>query len=122
MVNNVRVFAESVFSAIDGQNSAEFVAFLDPDAVFIFGNAPSVHGSAAIREAADRFFDAIAELHHELDQIWQVNDVIICRLSVTYTTHDGRVLQLPAATIWQLAGDKITDYRIYIDNSPLFAG
>lgn len=122
MIKNVRDFAKSVFSTIDGQNSAGFLAFLDPEAVFIFGNAPPVHGSAAIGEAADRFFDAITELHHEVEQVWHINDFIICRLSVTYTAHDGRLLQLPAATIWQLAGDKITDYRIYIDNSPLFAG
>ncbi|HYW77686.1 MAG TPA: nuclear transport factor 2 family protein [Gammaproteobacteria bacterium] len=122
MLKNARDFAESVFSAIDAQNSAEFVALLDPDAVFIFSNAPPVHGSSAIREAADRFFDAITALRHELDKVWHINDFIICRLSVTYTARDGRVLQLPAATIWQVTGDKITDYRVYIDNSPLFAG
>ena len=122
MLKNARDFAESVFSAIDAQNSAEFVALLDPDAVFIFGNAPPVHGSAAIRKAADRFFDAITALRHELDKVWHINDFIICRLSVTYTARDGRLLQLPAATIWQVTGDKITDYRVYIDNSPLFAG
>jgi hypothetical protein len=30
-------------------------------------------------------------------------------------------MSFPGVTIWRVEGKKISDYRIYIDNTPLFA-
>jgi limonene-1,2-epoxide hydrolase len=40
---------------------------------------------------------------------------------VTYTRHDGSLISVPFANVFELRGDKITAYRIYIDNSSLFS-
>jgi limonene-1,2-epoxide hydrolase len=40
---------------------------------------------------------------------------------VTYTRHNGSSLSVPFANVFELKGDKIASYRIYIDNSALFA-
>jgi len=41
---------------------------------------------------------------------------------VTYTRHDGSVLTVPFANVFEMRGDKIAAYRIYVDNSLLFGG
>ena len=35
--------------------------------------------------------------------------------------HDGREVTLPFVNVLALAGDRIADYRVYIDGAPLFA-
>jgi limonene-1,2-epoxide hydrolase len=40
---------------------------------------------------------------------------------VIYTRHDGSVVTFPFANVFELRGEKIAAYRIYIDNSSLFA-
>jgi len=58
--------------------------------------------------------------HHVLD-VWAIDDVIVSRLDVTYTRHDGSTLTVPGVTIWGMRDRQIDDYRIYVDVAPLFA-
>jgi hypothetical protein len=43
-----------------------------------------------------------------------------CEGEVTYTCHDGTVLSVPFANVFELRGDKFAAYRSYIDISWLF--
>jgi hypothetical protein len=40
---------------------------------------------------------------------------------VTYTRHDGSILTVPFADVFLMAGDKVRDYRVYMDASALYA-
>jgi ketosteroid isomerase-like protein len=111
---------EKVFAVIDGGDAAGFVGLLTPDAQFRFGNATPVVGRDAIRAAVAAFFAAIAGSRHRLLDIWNGESTAVCEGEVTYTRHDGSTLRLPFANVFDLRGDKIAAYRIYIDNSPLF--
>jgi ketosteroid isomerase-like protein len=115
-----RLWWESVFAVIDAGDAAGFVAFLTPDAEFRFGNAPVVVGHEAIHAAAAGFFSAIASSRHRLLCTWNGATTAVCEGEVTYTRHDGSVLSVPFANVFELRGDKIAAYRIYIDNSSLF--
>ena len=46
---------------------------------------------------------------------------VACEGEVTYTRHDGSQITLPFCNIFEIDGDKIEVYRIYIDMAPLFA-
>jgi ketosteroid isomerase-like protein len=116
-----RAWWESVFAVIDAGDAAGFVAFLTPDAQFHFGNAPVVVGHEAIHAAAAGFFSAIASSRHELLRTWNGAATAVCEGEVTYTRHDSSVIRVPFANVFELRGDKIAAYRIYIDNSSLFA-
>jgi hypothetical protein len=48
-------------------------------------------------------------------------DAAICIGVVTYTRHDGSTLQVPFANVMKLRPGGIHDYRIFTDNSALFA-
>jgi ketosteroid isomerase-like protein len=115
-----RAWWERVFAVIDAGDAAGFVEFLTPDARFRFGNAPTIIGSDAIRTAAAAFFAAIKSSRHRLLATWHTAAIAACEGEVTYTRLDGSTVSVPFANVFELRGEKIAAYRIYIDNSPLF--
>jgi ketosteroid isomerase-like protein len=115
-----RAWWERVFAVIDAGDAAGFVDLLTPDAQFRFGNAPVVVGHEAIHAAAAGFFAAIASSRHRLFRTWNGAATAVCEGEVTYTRHDGSVIRVPFANVFEMQGEKIAAYRIYIDNSSLF--
>ena len=111
---------ERIFAVIDAGDAAGFAEFLTADAQFCFGNAPAVVGRESIRAAAAGFFAAIAHSRHRLLRTWNDSATAACEGEVSYTRHDGSVISVPFANVFDLRGDKIAVYRIYIDNSSLF--
>ncbi len=112
---------QNVFAVIDARDTAGFVALLTPDGQFRFGNAPAVVGAAAIGEAVGGFFAAIASCRHRLIRTWYSPAGVACEGEVTYIRHDGAAVTVPFANVFELRGPLIAVYRIFIDNSPLFA-
>lgn len=110
----------ALFAAIDRQDAAAFAGFLTEDARFAFGNLPPVAGRDAVREFVAGFFGSIRTLSHAVPDAWRVDDAVICRGQVSYTRHDGSMLTVPFANVLLMAGDKVRDYRIYMDASALF--
>ena len=116
-----RAWWERVLAVVDAGDAAGFVDLLTPDAEFRFGNSPAIIGADAIRSAVAGFFAAIASSRHELLDVWNDAATVVCEGVVTYTRHNGSFLSVPFANVFELKGDKIASYRIYIDNSALFA-
>lgn len=112
---------DPLFAAVDAKNTDAFLQFLTEDAAFRFGSAPSIHGHAAIRAGVDGFFATIAASEHTLNNILADGDTLVCEGTVRYLRHDDSELTLPFTNVFELAGDKIRNYKIYIDTSPLFA-
>lgn len=116
-----RARADAIFTVVDRQDAAAFAAAFDVDGVFVFGNTEPAVGRVAIKAAVSGFFGMVRDLCHEIQDVWQADDAVISRLTVTYTRHDGTKVSLPAATIWHENGGLITEYRIFADLAPLFA-
>jgi ketosteroid isomerase-like protein len=112
---------DELLLAVDSGDAGRFVSFLTPDASFRFANADCVVGSEAIEVMVAEFFAAIASSRHELIQCWGVAPSVACEGTVTYTRRDGSLLRVPFVNAFDLHGRKIASYRIYIDNSALFA-
>jgi ketosteroid isomerase-like protein len=117
----LRDWIAALFAAIDRQDAEAFAGFLTEDARFVFGNLPPVAGRAAIRDFVAGFFASIRAVSHDVPDNWQAGDAVICRGQVTYTRHDGSILTVPFADVFLMAGDKVRDYRIYMDASALYA-
>jgi limonene-1,2-epoxide hydrolase len=108
-----------MFAAIDRKDSTAFVGYLTDDAVFRFGSAPAVHGRDAIQAAVDAFFDSIAASAHSIRQTLTSGNTRVCEGEVTYTRLDGGSVTLPFADVFEYNGDRIAEYKIYIDIAPL---
>ena len=116
-----RAWWERVFALVDAGDAPAFADLLTPDARFRFGNAPVMVGREAIRAAVAGFFSAIVSSRHQLLGTWNGPATAVCEGEVTYTRRDGSAVSVPFANVFELRGDKIAAYRIYIDNSSLFA-
>ena len=110
-----------LFSAIDAKDAEAFVGFLTEDASFRFGSAPAAVGRVAIRQALDAFFGSIEGLSHSIKRVWADADTIACEGEVTYTRLDGRDVVVPFADVFDMRGERISAYKIYIDVAPLYA-
>lgn len=117
-----RAWWEALFAVLDAGDAAGFARWLTPDAQFRFGNAaPTITGAEVIRAAAESFFAAIGSSRHRLLHHWNAASTIACEGEVTYVRHDGSTLTVPFVDVLELRADRIASYRIYIDNSQLFA-
>ena len=110
-----------MFAAIDAKDTTAFLGYLTEDAVFRFGSAPPVKGHAAIAAAVGGFFGSIAGCTHVVEQTIAQDDTLVCEGHVTYRRHDGSEMTLPFTDVLEYAGDRIRNYKIYIDIAPLFA-
>lgn len=110
-----------VFAAIDSKDAATFVSFLTTDAVFRFGSAPAVQGRDAIEAAVGGFFNSIAACTHTITNTLSQDNTLVCEGLVAYRRHDGSEITLPFADVFEFEGELITDYKIYMDISPLYA-
>lgn len=97
-----------------------FLAFLDADVFFRFGNMPGIQGRDNVRTAIQGFYDSIAGLYHEIDEIFGEGGILACNGTVTYTRLDTSKLSVPFATVFKLKGDRIREYNIYVDISGLY--
>ena len=112
---------QELFAAIDAKNTARFLEFLEDDAQFRFGNLPPCQGKQAIGAAVTAFFGSIRSCRHDVAASWAIGDGIVCHGQVAYTRHDGRQVGVPFANILIRRGQRIGDYLIFADVSPLYA-
>jgi ketosteroid isomerase-like protein len=110
-----------VFADVDRMDAKGFASHLAEDCVLRFGNADEVVGRGAIEEAIAGFFTTINGISHEIVDHWDVDDTTIIQLEATYTRKDDRQVTIPAVAVWRRGGELIDDYRIYVDQAPVYA-
>lgn len=127
--NTVLEWARDLYATcVDNKDAAGFAAAFLPDGWIQFGNAPGITGRAAIETAIAQFFSSFAALRHVSKGTWLDGDTLVLEAEVTYTRHDGRLVTVPASTIFRLAGGsaehdapQARECRIYVDLTPLYA-
>jgi ketosteroid isomerase-like protein len=111
-----------VFQAVDAKDASRFASYLTPDAIFRYANASLVTGPDAIRKAVAQFFEAVQSLRHDLLAVWTQDDMVFCKGEVRYVRHDGsKAGPFPFFNLFRMRGEKIAEYLIYVDITPLFA-
>jgi len=110
-----------MFAAIDSKDAEAFVGFLTEDAVFRFGSAPAVCGRDAIRAAVGGFFGTIAGCSHAIHNTLGKGSTVFCEGEVTYRRHNDTEVTLPFTDVFEYDDDLISQYKIYIDISPLYS-
>ena len=115
-----------LFSALDALDTAAVMKMFTDNPTLRFGNAEPAVGWDEVEATVSGFLSMIAGLRHDITGVWtgtwpggEVNSI---ESHVTYIRKDGsRVGPLPATTTLRFEGDRIKDYQIFIDASPLFA-
>jgi hypothetical protein len=112
-----------LFADIDSMKPEAFSAYLAPDVVMRFGNAPPLHGRDACHGTWAGFCELVDGVHHEVVNQWDVeDDTTVAETEVTYTRKDGRAVTVPVVTVYRVGSDDlITSYRVFLDLAPVFA-
>jgi uncharacterized protein (TIGR02246 family) len=110
-----------LFAAIDAKDAERFASHIAEDGVFLFGNAPPVAGRAAIRDVVAGFFGSIRALTHRVDDVSVDAERVWSRGLVTYVRHDGSQLAVPFCNCFDMQGERVRRYQIFVDASALYA-
>ena len=111
-----------LLKAVDMSDLDTIDALTAPDVHFRFGNADPTDTRSELLAAAQSFRAAIAGIHHEFVDIWEVgNGTVVAILDVQYRRLDGRELNLPCCNLFRVSDGLICDYRIYMDVHPVIA-
>jgi ketosteroid isomerase-like protein len=110
-----------ILAAADSRDPALFVGYLSPDVSFRFGNVPAVVGHAAVAQALLALFEVVKTMRHDLVGIHACGDVWAVETVANYVDRFGRSFAFPACNLMTVREGKVCDYRIFVDNSAMFA-
>jgi ketosteroid isomerase-like protein len=109
-----------LFEAVDRKDTVSLAQLFADDIAFRFGNADVVAGRPAVVQACEAFLAGIAGIRHEIEQLWQVDDDrVVAVMTVHYEKLDGGRLSLPCANTFRVRDGEVSDYRIYMDVTPV---
>jgi hypothetical protein len=120
-MNNLQNWLKEISDKIDAKDAKGFSEFITENGQFRFGNAEAVAGRKAIEDYVAYFFTMIGSSKHSIVNAWQNDDYITWQGIVHYTRLDGKEVDVNFVNIFKMEEDLISEYLIYIDNTPLFA-
>jgi ketosteroid isomerase-like protein len=104
----------------DGDSNLEaFFGHFAEDCRFAWGNEEPVQGLEAIQALVGRMLAGVYGLRHDVLEQLVGEDSVALRMEVTYTLPDGGELHTPAVTYMRFRDDRICEYLIYQDPTPL---
>lgn len=106
---------------IDEKNATEFAAYFTDEGIFRIGNQPSVKGKNSINQYCTDFLKLLRSCCHETVAVDECRNCVTWQGKVTYVRLDGRCVYLPFCNVLRFEDERICEYMVYIDNSPLFA-
>jgi ketosteroid isomerase-like protein len=110
-----------VFAALDNKDLTELATHVSEDIRMTMSNADPIEGKPSFVQRAEAFVGSLASIRHEITSLWTVDDVVIAELWVHYGRLDGQQLTLPCCNVFRVRDGLVTDYRVYMDSTPVFA-
>ncbi|GAF42962.1 nuclear transport factor 2 family protein [Rhodococcus wratislaviensis] len=101
---------------------AAFFDYFSDDCVFRMGNNAPVIGKSAIQTWVAQYLNSVVSMRHEIIEEWSEGNVTALRVEVTYTMQNGESFTLPAVTRTRVEHNKVTEYLIFMDPSPVASG
>ena len=114
----------ALFAATDSGDLDAVTSYLHDDVIIVLSNREPIHGAAAYAELYGQVAGMLAGLRHEIHEIWSASEdtsVWIVRTTVHYTRVDGDTVSLPCCNVLRFADGRISDYRVFMDMTPVFA-
>lgn len=109
----------SLYTAVDDMNAQGVVDHVTDDVQFQLGNFEVMIGRKAVKDSNAAFFATIKAMRHTIKGVWSSGDTVICDGTVHYTRLDQSEHEVPFAAHLGLRGEKIADYKVFVDISEL---
>ena len=114
----------ALFEATDRGDLDRVTTYLHDDVVIALSNREPIHGAAAYTELYGQVAGMLTSLRHEIHDIWNATedpDVWTVRMTVHYGRPDGATVSLPCCNILRFRAGRISDYRVFMEMTPVFA-
>lgn len=112
---------KSAYAAVERNDVDTYVTYFTADAVYKVGNFDPVTGHEGIRALAAPLVDMFTSVTHDVKKFWQLDDVVICEMDITYSRKDGKVAVIPCVDVIRFSGDKVKELLAYLDPTPAFS-
>jgi len=109
----------ALYASIDRFDTEAFGAFFAEDANYVFSNYPPIRGRDGIVASAGAFWKTLETIRHDLVELIPFDGGFVSQLEITFGLAAGRSVTLPVAVITRTADGRITDHRIYVNETPL---
>lgn len=121
---NKEKWATEFFRAVDSSQPDKIAQFVTDDVRLQMANREVGRGvdefKSAFEGAANRFVSIVHKIEGVWSGVWEQGEVVSVEALVQYELPNKKVIELPCTTTLRLRGDKIADYRIFIEPSPAF--
>jgi len=111
-----------MFDALDRGDIEQMVRYMTDDVVTAFGNFPELNGKAAFDMMFRDVAKSVSGVRHDIHDLWQVEqdaDVLVARMTVAYTRHDGSTINLPCCNVFRMRANLVSHYSVYMDITPV---
>jgi ketosteroid isomerase-like protein len=112
---------KAAYAAVESNDVETYVTYFTEDALYKVGNFDPVIGHDGIRTLAAPLVDMFTSVTHDIKNFWQVDDVVICEMDITYSRKDGKVAVIPCVDVIRFSGDKVKELLAYLDPTPAFS-
>lgn len=112
---------EEFYAALEAKDITVVDRLCTADTTLRFANHGAVEGREAVRATMLHFWGTIGSMRHAFTKVVEDGESAVLEAIVTYTTHDGRSVDVPCATAIDRRGGLVAAQRIYIDLAPLHA-
>ena len=108
------------FAVMEAKDYDRLADFFADDVSLTFANAATVTGEAVVLAQLAVIGGKVDSLAHPLVNVWQEEGgVVVFEVDSVWRFPDGFEATIRACSILTIDGQKFTDQRIYVDNSPL---
>lgn len=115
----IPAWIQSFYQTVDRMDAQGFAERFAEDATFKFANNEPVRGRPAIAGLADSIFKSIKGIAHRAVNVWEHPTATLFEGIVTYTRHDDSQVSIPFMAVYEMRGELVQNYRVYIDATPL---
>src|SRR5260370_6851257 len=94
---------------------------MEEDGVAAVGNLRELNGKAGFHMMFRDLAKSVSGLRHETHDLWQVEqdaDVLVARMTVAYTRHDGSTISLPCCNVFRMRANLVSHYSLYMHITP----
>jgi ketosteroid isomerase-like protein len=109
----------TLYNAVDSKNLNYLDEILADNVNFRIGNFETITDKVSALAANEQFFASINSMSHTLDNVWSVENNILCNGTVDYIRLDGSEHSAYFLTVLRIENEKIADFFVYADISAL---
>ena len=113
---------ETLFASMIAQDWETFRSCLTDDVMYRVGSTEPVHGPDAVVDFLQSFYTQVQMQEPDIRQILEPENQVIFEFEAHYLRlKDNKQLNFACTDILRMSGDKIKEWRVYVDISPLYA-